>query len=78
MAKDPICGMEVTEARSAANLLYKGQRLFFCDLSCYEAFKKDPERYLAPPKKQGWLGRFLNRLAKASEDTYGNKPPTCH
>jgi len=78
MAKDPICGMEVSESRSAASLLYKGQKFYFCAFPCYEAFKKDPERYLGPSKKQGWWGRFLNRLAKVSEETYGNKPPKCH
>ena len=78
MAKDPICGMEVSEARSAASLLYKGRRFYFCAVPCYEAFKKAPERYLDTSRKQGWVGRFLNRLAKASSDTYGNRPPKCH
>ncbi len=78
MAKDPICGMEVSESQAAASLEFKGQKFFFCALSCYEAFKKAPGKYLGPSKKQGWMGRFLNKLAQASADTYGDKPPKCH
>jgi YHS domain-containing protein len=77
MAKDPICGMEVSGSEAAASLEYKGKRFHFCSLSCYDAFKKDPERYLIS-EKQGWWGRFLNRLAKANQETYGGKAPKCH
>ncbi len=77
MARDPVCGMEVDESQAPASLEYKGRRFYFCALSCYEAFEKDPESYLVP-EKQGWWGRFLNKLAKASQETYGNKPPKCH
>ncbi len=77
MTKDPICGMEVSESRAVASLEYKGQRFSFCAMSCYEAFMNDPEKYLTP-KKQGWLDRFINRLAKASQEAYGNRPPKCH
>ncbi len=78
MAKDPICGMEVTETQAASSLEYKGRKFLFCAPACYETFKKDPEKFLAPSKKRGWMGRFLNRLAQASTDTYGEKPPKCH
>jgi YHS domain-containing protein len=77
MARDPICGMEVNESQAPASLEHKGQRVYFCSLSCYDAFDKDPERYVIS-EKQGWWTRFLRRLAKASEETYGNKPPKCH
>jgi YHS domain-containing protein len=77
MAKDPICGMDVSESHPAASLEYKGQKFYFCAVSCYEAFEKDPERYLGA-EKGGWLGRFLNKLARASQETYGDKPPKCH
>ncbi len=77
MARDPICGMEVSESQAAASLEYNGQRFYFCALSCYDAFEKDPERY-AIPEKRGWWGRLLNRLAKASRETYGGKAPKCH
>jgi YHS domain-containing protein len=78
MAKDPICGMNVTESEAAASLIHNGRTFYFCAQSCYEAFKKAPDKYLVASKKEGWIGRFLNRLAKTSKDSYGNKPPTCH
>ncbi len=42
MVRDPICGMEVSESQAAASPEYKGQRFYFCALSCYDAFEKDP------------------------------------
>ena len=77
MARDPVCGMELSESQAPASLEYKGRRFYFCALSCYETFEKNPESYLVP-EKQGWWGRFLNKLAKANQETYGNKPPKCH
>jgi Cu+-exporting ATPase len=77
MARDPICGMEVDESHAAASLEYKGKSFYFCSLSCYDAFDKDPKRYLIS-EKQGWMGRLFNKLAKASQEAYGNKPPKCH
>lgn len=77
MARDPICGMEVSESQAAANLEYKGQRFYFCGPSCYDAFAKNPDMY-ASGKGQSWWTRFLNRLAQANKETYGGKPPKCH
>jgi YHS domain-containing protein len=77
MVKDPICGMEVNESQAPASLEYKGQKVFFCSSSCYDVIDKDPERYVIS-EKQGWWTRFLGRLSKASEETYGHTPPKCH
>jgi YHS domain-containing protein len=77
MAKDPICGMEVTESHAAPNLEYKGQTFYFCALSCYDAFEKNPGKYVSD-RKEGWWTRFLNRLAQANRETYGGKAPKCH
>ncbi|NIS71298.1 MAG: YHS domain-containing protein, partial [Proteobacteria bacterium] len=38
MARDPICGMEVSESHAPASLNYKGQNFYFCGPSCYDAF----------------------------------------
>jgi len=46
MAIDPICGMTVNPATAAGSHEYKGQRYYFCSLSCLERFKADPERAL--------------------------------
>ena len=46
MAIDPICGMTVDPATAAGSLEYRGQRYYFCGLSCLDRFKADPERAL--------------------------------
>ena len=46
MATDPVCGMTVDPARSAATCDYAGQTYYFCARGCAAAFAKDPERYL--------------------------------
>ncbi|THJ20765.1 MAG: heavy metal translocating P-type ATPase [Nitrospira sp. CG24E] len=48
MAIDPICGMTVEPATAAGSHEHKGQRYYFCGLSCLERFKADPERALQP------------------------------
>ena len=48
MAIDPICGMTVDPATAAGSHEHRGQRYYFCGLSCLERFKADPERALQP------------------------------
>jgi Cu+-exporting ATPase len=48
MAIDPICGMTVDPATAAGSHDHRGQRYYFCGLSCLERFKIDPERTLQP------------------------------
>jgi Cu+-exporting ATPase len=48
MAIDPICGMTVDPATAAGIHNHRGQRYYFCGLSCLERFKADPERALQP------------------------------
>ncbi len=52
MARDGVCGMEVDQSRAAAVLEYEGQKFYFCALSCYDAFEKNPEKYVSG-RKQG-------------------------
>jgi RND family efflux transporter MFP subunit len=47
-AKDPICGMEVDEARARAagkTTEHRGKTYFFCSAQCKSQFEKSPERY---------------------------------
>lgn len=46
--KDPVCGMMVDPARSAASFDHAGHKHHFCALSCFAKFRADPERYLHP------------------------------
>ena len=45
MAKDPICGMDVQEARAAATSEYRGKTSYFCAVSCKKEFDSDPAQY---------------------------------
>jgi YHS domain-containing protein len=46
MAKDPVCGMTVDEARAPAKSEYKGETYYFCAPGCKAAFDKHPEKYV--------------------------------
>jgi P-type Cu+ transporter len=46
--KDPVCGMMVDPARSAASFEYGGNSYSFCSLGCFARFRATPEKYLHP------------------------------
>ena len=53
---DPVCGMNVEEARAAGKSVYKDKTYWFCSKGCVARFEADPERYLNPkpaPKEGG-------------------------
>ena len=55
-AKDPVCGMEVDEARARAAgkvVERQGQTYFFCSDTCLGHFQEAPERYLAGSPQGG-------------------------
>ncbi|MDP2384023.1 MAG: heavy metal translocating P-type ATPase [Nitrospirota bacterium] len=70
MAIDPICGMTVDPATAAGSHEHRGERYYFCGLSCLERFKADPERALQPrpasPAKPTTTRRPLPMLQPAS------------
>lgn len=47
-ATDPVCGMTVAAVESTLHLDRAGATFYFCSRGCYEAFRKDPERYASP------------------------------
>jgi len=47
---DPVCGMELDEAASQAELSWQGDRLLFCSAACLRQFLEDPARYEATPE----------------------------
>ncbi len=51
MARDPVCGMQVDEKKSAGSSQYKGQTYHFCSTSCKGQFEKDPDKFLEAAKK---------------------------
>lgn len=77
MAKDPICGMDVSEEGAQHMLHFEHETLYFCSQKCRETYsqKSGLEK---PAAKKGVIGRFLEKLAKGNEQSYGGKPPKCH
>jgi len=43
---DPVCGMTIDPATAAGSFDYKGQRYYFCNPSCLQRFKVDPDEFL--------------------------------
>ena len=51
-SKDPVCGMEVDEARARAAgkvAEHHGKAFFFCSDTCRASFQAAPDRYLTAP-----------------------------
>lgn len=46
MAKDPVCGMNVDEAKAAATSVRDGKTYYFCCGGCKQKFDKEPEKYI--------------------------------
>jgi YHS domain-containing protein len=46
MAIDPVCKMQVDEAKAAGKSEYKGKTYYFCAPVCKRKFDDDPEKYL--------------------------------
>ena len=51
MAIDPVCKMQVEEAKAIATSEYQGKKYYFCAVGCKKAFEESPEKYLAQGKK---------------------------
>ena len=45
MTKDPVCGMEVEEAKASVTAKYKGKTFYFCARPCIDKFVKEPMKY---------------------------------
>jgi YHS domain-containing protein len=46
MARDPVCGMEVSEKTAKYKSEYKDEAYYFCNKYCKIVFEEDPEKYL--------------------------------
>ncbi|WP_319405413.1 YHS domain-containing protein [uncultured Desulfosarcina sp.] len=70
---DPVCGMSVDPATTAAKTCHNGVEIYFCARGCKKAFDAHPQKYTGSRKKKGFWKRYLDRLNKAT----GGKPPSC-
>ncbi len=79
-ATDPVCGMIVEPGRTKLVSVHEGHSYWFCAEACRRAFEADPKKYLEPRpvKKKGWLGRYIQRMAKTNEEEFGGGGPRCH
>ncbi|WP_020677982.1 hypothetical protein [Geopsychrobacter electrodiphilus] len=77
MAKDPICGMEVSEEGAEHMLHFAHESVYFCSKVCKETYAQQAG-LAKPAAKKGVIGRFLAKLAKENEQSNGGKPPSCH
>ncbi len=46
MATDPVCGMQVDEARAAATAEHAGTTWYFCSTRCHDRFVADPAAFV--------------------------------
>ena len=46
MAIDPVCKMQVDEAKAAATSEYNGKTYYFCAAVCKRKFDENPQQYL--------------------------------
>lgn len=45
MAKDPVCGMEVSPEKAAAKSQHGGNTVYFCSTGCKEKFDREPGKF---------------------------------
>jgi YHS domain-containing protein len=77
MVKDPICGMDVKKQGVLHVLDLEHETVYFCSNKCKETYTQQSGR-IKKEKKKGVIARFLEKLAKENEQTYGGTPPKCH
>ena len=47
MAVDPVCKMQVDEAKAAGKSEYQGKTYYFCAAICKTKFDQEPQKYVA-------------------------------
>lgn len=65
MAKDPVCGMEVSPESAVASTEFNGVTYYFCAQGCKDAFLAEPHRYIGgeatEERHRGAFGRLFRR-----------------
>ena len=49
---DPVCGMTISPDDAVGHVDHRGQTYYFCNESCLEQFRDDPDRFLNPDARQ--------------------------
>src|SRR6186997_1031698 len=45
---DPVCGMTISPADSVGEIEYRGHTYYFCNQSCLDRFKANPQEFVGP------------------------------
>ena len=77
MMKDPVCGMDVKEENSALLLHFGHETFYFCSNECKETYAQR-SKMKKVAKGKGFFAKFLEKLAKDNNETFGGSPPKCH
>lgn len=56
MVKDPVCGMNIDEAKAVARSEHGGKTYYFCSAHCKAEFDKNPAKYGATAEQHGHGG----------------------
>jgi YHS domain-containing protein len=48
MVTDPVCNMQIDEAKAAGKSDYNGKTYYFCALGCKKKFDENPQKYTKP------------------------------
>ena len=54
---DPVCGMTISPADSVGEVEHAGHTYYFCNESCLERFKENPEAFVDPAPARGAVRR---------------------
>ena len=68
--KDPVCGMQVTDA-SRHSIEHGGRRYYFCCQGCRDKFETNPEQYLGPALKDPVCGMNVTEDSEYSAEHEG-------
>ena len=63
ISKDPVCGMNVDQAKAAGRSEHNGQAYYFCCSGCKTKFDANPEQYLGKNDSPQMYGGGLVTLA---------------
>ncbi|HVZ18287.1 MAG TPA: heavy metal translocating P-type ATPase [Terriglobales bacterium] len=75
---DPVCHMQVNPAKAAGKYTYQGTTYYFCNPSCEEKFRAEPERYLHPERfVPAVVPKGTKYICPMDPEVVSDKPGAC-
>jgi YHS domain-containing protein len=71
----PMCQMPVDTQNCQYTAQRDGRTYFFCADGCRQAFLAQD---CCAKKPKGWWGRYLDRLGRVNDQSFGAAGPKCH